>query len=75
MRVSTGSSLPFAKAEKEAKLLNLFDRQIIDAEEVLKGTDYPNFQAVLQRLEMKKQQEAQAAMMAQQQSAAPAPVA
>lgn len=71
VRVSTGSSLPFAKAEKEAKLLNLFDRGIIDAEEVLKGTDFPNWEAVLQRQQMKAQQEA---MMAQAQPAA-APVA
>lgn len=74
VRVSTGSSLPFAKAEKEAKLLNLFDRGIIDATEVLKGTDYPNWEAVLQRVEMAKQQAAQAQMMAQGAPAA-APVA
>tara|TARA_R110000868_G_scaffold9394_2_gene46917 strand:- start:5412 stop:7361 length:1950 start_codon:yes stop_codon:yes gene_type:complete len=60
VRVSTGSSLPFAKAEKEQKLLNYFDRGIIDEEEVLKGSDYPNWQAVLQRVEQKKMQAAQA---------------
>lgn len=63
VRVTTGSSLPFAKAEKETKLLNLFDRQIIDAEEVLKGSDFPNYQMVLQRMEQK------AAMAAQAQAA------
>jgi hypothetical protein len=74
-RVTTGSSLPFAKDEKEKKLLNYFDRQIIDAEEVLKGSDYPNWQAVLQRMEMKAQQAAQAEAMAAQQGAAPAQAA
>lgn len=60
VKVSTGSTLPFAKAEKESKLLNLFDRQIIDAEEVLKGSDYPNWEAVLQRVQQNQ------ALMAQQ---------
>lgn len=68
VKVATGSTLPFAKAEKEAKLLELFDRQIIDAQEVLKGIDYPNWEAVLQR----KQEEAMAAAQAQAQQAAPA---
>lgn len=71
VRVSTGSSLPFAKEEKEAKLLQLFDRGIIDREEVLKGAEYPNWEAVLQRLEQKEaaaaQAEQEAAMAAEQQ--------
>ena len=64
IKVTTGSSLPFAKAEKEQKLLNLFDRGIVDEEEVLKGTDYPNYEAVLQRVAQKKQAEAEAAAAA-----------
>lgn len=63
VRVVTGSSLPFSKQEKVTKALNLYDRQIIDAEEVLKALDYPNYEAVLQRLQEKQ---AQAAQMAQQ---------
>lgn len=66
VKVTTGSSLPFAKAEKEQKLLNLFDRGIIDEEEVLKGSDYPNFEAVLQRVAAKKEQQMQAEMAAKQ---------
>lgn len=62
IRVSTGSALPFAKAEKEQKLLQLFDRKIIDEEEVLKGSEFPSWEAVLQRMEKKAQ------MMAQQQA-------
>jgi hypothetical protein len=65
VRVVTGSSLPFAKAEKEQKLLNLFDRGIVDAEEVLKGTEYPNWEGVLARVEEKKALEAQAQAQAQ----------
>lgn len=50
VKVSTGSSLPFAKAEKENKLLAYFDRGIVDAREVLETTDYPNAQVVLDRV-------------------------
>lgn len=60
VRVTTGSSLPFSKAEKEQRLLNLFDRQIIDSEEVLKGLDYPNYEALLKRIADKQAQAAQA---------------
>ncbi len=58
VKVVTGSSLPFSKIEKENRLFNLYDRKLIDAEEVLKGLDYPNYEAILQRA-----QAAQAAMM------------
>ncbi len=72
VRVTTGSSLPFAKAEKEQRLLNLFDRQIIDAEEVLKDSEFPNYQAVLLRM----QQKAAAAAQSQAQTGgAPPPAA
>lgn len=59
--ITTGSSLPFAKAEKENRLYSLFDRGIIDAEEVLKGMDYPNAKDVIQRMQVKAQQQADAA--------------
>ncbi len=70
VRVATGSSLPFAKAEKENKLLAYFDREIIDAEEVLKSSEYPNYEAVLTRMEQKAAQQAAA-----EAQAAPAPPA
>lgn len=63
VRASTGSGLPFAKAEKEQRLMKLFQLGIIDAEEVLKGMDYPNAELVLSRVR------------SQQQAAAPAPAA
>jgi hypothetical protein len=65
VRVSTGSSLPFAKDEKERKLLAFFDRGLIDAEEVLKESDYPNYQAVTQRMQQAAMQKAQADAAAQ----------
>jgi len=63
VKVTTGSTLPFAKAEKEQKLLQLFDRGIVDQQEVLQGTDFPNWEAVLQRVTERQQ----AAAAAQQQ--------
>lgn len=56
VKVNTGSTLPFSIADKEQKSLNLFDRGIIDAEEVLKTIDYPNREAVLQRLKEREEQ-------------------
>lgn len=69
VKVNTGSSLPFAKAGEENKAFQLFDRGIIDEEEVLKRLDYPNWEAVLQRVMERK---AQAAAMEQQGQAAAA---
>lgn len=60
VHVNTGSALPFSKAEKEQRLLQYFDRQIIDAEELLKQVEYPNYQAVLARMDQKKAQAAAA---------------
>lgn len=75
VKVATGSSLPFAKAEKENKLKDLFKLGIIDDEEVLKGSDYPNWQGVLQRMQEKKALEAQAALAAAPQGNALPPAA
>lgn len=66
-RVSVGSGLAFNKAENEQRLLNLFDRGIIDEEEVLKKGEYPGWEIVLQRVQQKKMQMAQAQQQAQMQ--------
>jgi hypothetical protein len=63
VRVTTGSELPFDVADNERKALALFDRGIIDAEEVLNRIQYPNKEKVLERM----------AQMMQQQAAAQAP--
>lgn len=60
VKISTGSSLPFEKDRIEQQSYALFDRQIIDAEEVLKNIKYPNYEEVLKR------QSDRAALMAQQ---------
>ncbi len=64
VKVNTGSTLPFAKADKENKALQLFDRGIIDEEEVFKVLDYPNWEAILTRVMEKKAQMAEAQAMA-----------
>lgn len=61
VRVNTISGLPFAKANDEQKVLNLFDRAIIDDEEVLNRLEYPNREAVLQRVRQRQAEQAQAA--------------
>lgn len=73
VRVSTGSGLPFAKAEREQRLLNLYDRQIIDAEEVLKGIELPNAEAILERMQQKAEQAAQAQAQGLPPEGAPPP--
>lgn len=60
VRVDTISGLPFAKAENESRVFNLFDRQIIDAEEVLTRLEYPNKDQILARLKKQQEQAAQA---------------
>lgn len=64
VKVSTESGLPFKKSEQEQRLLQLFDRQIIDRRAILEKIDFPNFEPILQRIEAAEQQAA-----AQQQGA------
>ena len=63
VKISTGSALPFEKSHVEAQSFNLFDRQIIDAEEVLKNIRYPNAESVTKRMQEKAAIAAQAQML------------
>jgi hypothetical protein len=56
--VITGSALPFAKAERKDEVLNLFDRGIVDNEEVLSRLEYPNKETVLERMKEKAKEAA-----------------
>lgn len=67
VKVQTLSGLPFSKEQAEQKAFALFDRGLIDAEEVLKTIDYPNRETVLERL---RQAQEAAAMAAQPQQGA-----
>lgn len=79
VRVSTGSSLPFAKDKRSADAFKLYTLEappqggVIDAEELLKAIDYPNAEMILQRMKenQDKQAQAQAAAQAQQQQGKP----
>lgn len=55
IRVKSGSELPFQVADIERKSLALFDRGIIDEEEVLTRLDVPNKEKILQRLQQRQQ--------------------
>jgi hypothetical protein len=69
VKIATGSALPFEKSRVEQQTLSLFDRGIIDAEEVMKNIRYPNAESVMKRMAEKAAQ--QAAMNPQQQQQQP----
>lgn len=66
VKVGTGSSLPFAKAEKFAQAEKMFTMGAIDQQALLEASDYPNWETIMARMEAKA---AEAAAMA----AAPMP--
>lgn len=68
VRVTTGTALPFNKSQLKQEMLNLYDRQMIDREEYFKRTDYPNWEAVADRLAQREQAAAQAAQQGQPQA-------
>ncbi len=70
LSTSTGTSLPFSKAAKKDELMDFYRNGLIDDEEVLKGVDYPNWEAVLARMNEKKAAQAAAAAAASGQPAA-----
>ncbi len=73
VKISTGSALSFEKTRTESRAFNLFDRKIIDAEEVLKTIRYPNAEAVMKRMAEKAMQAEQAQAMGQAPPGGPAP--
>ncbi len=63
VRVTSGSALPYAKAQRAQTSLQYFTSGAIDQEELLKEVDWPNYEQVVAR--MKEDQQAQAQMAAQ----------
>lgn len=60
VKVSTGSNLPFAKAEKANLAFKLKEQGAIDELELLKAVEYPNAEAVWERVVQRQQQMAMA---------------
>lgn len=73
LRIGTGSALPFAKESKTNLSMNLFKLGVIDAQELLKNIDYPNAEAVLQRVQEEKARMEQQQAQMQAQGGAPPP--
>ncbi len=75
VRVSTGTTLPFARAERKQEQRQLYLDKAISLKEYLKSIDYPNYQNVILDREKEEQaaaNAAQAQQQAQQQAAAAA---
>lgn len=68
-RVSVGSSLPFRKAQREARARELFQLGIYDAEDLLTDLEHPRKEQILEKLQAREQ--AQAEQAQQQQGAIP----
>lgn len=74
VKVSTGSSLPFAKTEKANLAFKLAEMGALDAPAVMEAVDYPNWQSVWNGVEQRRMEKAQKeAQLQQQQSQASPP--
>tara|TARA_R110000868_G_scaffold62962_4_gene189975 strand:- start:3567 stop:5483 length:1917 start_codon:yes stop_codon:yes gene_type:complete len=69
VQVSTGSTLPFMKAQKAQDVKDLFTMGLVDQEEVLKTLDWPNYQGLMARMQKKMEQDAMAQAQAAQAEA------
>lgn len=66
--VGSGSTLPISRLAIFDQALALYDRQVIDPEAILEAANYPGREEILERMQIKAQQqaEAQAKMQAEQ---------
>ena len=67
IRITTGTTLPFARAQKKAQAKELFQLGIYDAEDLLNDLDHPAKEKIIEKCNARKQAEMEAAMAAQQQ--------
>jgi hypothetical protein len=69
IRITTGTTLPFAKARRKQEAKELYQLGIYDEEDLLTDLEHPRKESVLQKLQERKamQAEQQAAMAAQGQ--------
>lgn len=69
VRVTTGTSLPFAKAQREARASKLLEMGIYDEEDYLEDIQHPRKDKILQKVAQRKQAQADA-LAAEQQAQA-----
>jgi flavin-binding protein dodecin len=69
VRITTGTSLPFAKSQRANKARELFQLGIYDEDDLLTDMEHPRKEKILEKLTQRKQQQAEqeAALAAQQQ--------
>jgi hypothetical protein len=67
VRIATGTSLPFMKAKRDQQAQMLFDKGVLDAEDLLSTIEYPNKEPIVEKWKQRQ------AAMAQQQMAGGAP--
>lgn len=69
IRITTGTTLPFAKAQKKQQAKELFQLGIYDEEDLLEDLEHPRKDMVLEKLAQRKQQAAEAQAAAAQAGA------
>jgi len=71
IKITTGSSLPFAKAKREARAKELYQLGIYDEEDLLTDLEHNRKEQILEKFARRKEAEAEAIALQQQQAAAP----
>lgn len=61
IKVVSGTALPFAKAKRENLAMQLFDRKVIDEEDLLSALEYPGKDEIIRKVQERKAQAEQAA--------------
>ena len=64
VRITTGSALPFARAQKASQSEKLLQMGIIDAEDHLKNIEWPGAEKIIEKLKQREEQQAAAAAAA-----------
>jgi hypothetical protein len=70
IRITTGTTLPFRKAQKKAQAKELFQLGIYDAEDLLEDLEHPKKSLILEKYNNRQQQAAEAEAAAEQQEMA-----
>jgi hypothetical protein len=66
IRITTGTTLPFARAQKKQQAKELFQLGIYDEEDLLTDLEHPRKESILEKVKERKDLAAQQAMAMQQ---------